>query len=237
MARPERSRRADQRRCVPDSPQEAFLHFAEHAATLGVSLDADAVARLRHYCDLLLLWNRSVPLVSRAGTAAEIVCKHFLDSLALVPELSPGENLADIGSGAGFPGLPLAIVRPDVSATLFESNRRKASFLLEVASRLTLPNVTVLETRVEAALETSEHRGRYSAVVSRAFGPLADFLRLASGLLRPVGRAIAMKGPRLEEELAALTLVDFGMGAGSIRRYRLPDGSPRSLLFLRRLES
>jgi 16S rRNA (guanine527-N7)-methyltransferase len=129
----------------------------------------------------------------------EVVDKHLLDSLAVLPLLK-GLTVADIGSGAGFPGLPLAIADPDRRFTLIESSGRKVNFIRHAVEKLALPNVEVVLGRAESYRPVRP----FDAVVARALGPLAGFVRVAGHLAGRGGRLLAMKGKVPEAELAAL---------------------------------
>jgi 16S rRNA (guanine527-N7)-methyltransferase len=130
---------------------------------------------------------------------ADVVDKHLLDSLAVLPWLR-GHSVADVGSGAGFPGLPLAVADPERRYSLIESTGKKVKFLRHAVERLELPNVDVLQGRAEA-LRPSQP---FDSVISRALGPLSDFVRVAGHLAGRRGRLLAMKGKVPTEELKAL---------------------------------
>nr|WP_232479144.1 16S rRNA (guanine(527)-N(7))-methyltransferase RsmG [Roseomonas rosulenta] len=154
-------------------------------------------ARLATYRDLLLRWNAAINLVS-ARTAADIDDRHIADSLQLLP-LLPGEGvIADLGSGAGLPGLVLAAALPEREVHLVESDRRKAAFLIDAAARMGLPKVKVHAQRLQdAALPP------IAAMTARALAPLDDLLGFAAGILAPGGVAILPKGRSVEQELTA----------------------------------
>jgi len=130
---------------------------------------------------------------------AEVIDKHLLDSLAVLPLLR-GLKVADIGTGAGFPGLPLAIADPDRRYTLVESTGKKAQFVRQAAAKLDLPNVEVVQGRAESYKPAM----RFDSVIARALGSLAEFIRVAGHLAGRGGRLLAMKGKVPEPELKAL---------------------------------
>ncbi|WP_303784617.1 16S rRNA (guanine(527)-N(7))-methyltransferase RsmG [Azovibrio restrictus] len=163
---------------------------------LGLDLPAKAVDQLLAYRDLMLKWNRTYNLTALKDPA-RMVSHHLLDSLAILPWIA-GPELLDVGSGAGLPGIPLAIARPDLRVTLVDAVQKKAAFQRQAAIELGLANVQALHGRVE------ELQGRYGMITSRAFADLADFVRLTRSLLAPGGRWLAMKGLAPEQELAAL---------------------------------
>jgi 16S rRNA (guanine527-N7)-methyltransferase len=158
---------------------------------LQLALGPDARERLLDYMALLVKWNRTYNLTAIRDPLA-MVAHHLLDSLAVAPHLplGAGGRLADAGSGAGLPGIPLAIARPDWHVALAEANQKKAAFLRQAAIELRLSNVEVHEGRVEAW----RPQPLFDAVISRAFAALADFIAACRHLLTPAGVLAAMTG-------------------------------------------
>ena len=165
---------------------------------LQLTLDEDAQEKLLAYLDLVEKWNRVYNLTA-VRERDRMVSHHVLDSLAVAPHVS-GDSLLDVGSGAGLPGIPLAIARPELEVTLLESNHKKASFLTQVTIELGLENAGVVAARVEAW----EAPRRYDIVISRAFSDLAEFVTLAGRHCADSGLIAAMKGVYPYEELAQL---------------------------------
>jgi len=167
------------------------------AAQLGIELtEAQGRALLAHL-DLVDEWNARFNLTAIRDRGQQIT-KHVLDSLTVRPWLK-GLRIADVGSGAGFPGIPLAIVEPTRRFALIESTGKKCRFLETVRDELALANVDVIQARAELW----RPEPRYETVVARAVGPLADLLRYAGPLLANGGRLLAMKGRHPGEELVA----------------------------------
>lgn len=170
-------------------------------ATLG--LPADRAAPLLDYLALLARWNRTYNLTA-VRDPLEMVDKHLLDSLAMHPYVDAvreaGGALADLGTGAGLPGIPLAIVKPGLRVTLVESNGKKARFMREAVRQLGLADVRVAESRIEALDEP----GAYAAITARALATLPLIVELGGHLLADDGRLLAMKGVYPAEEIAAL---------------------------------
>lgn len=193
---------------------------------MPVALTESSLERCKTYVDTLLLWRQRLSLTA-AKTAESIVFDHLLDSLYVAPFLKPGFRVADIGSGAGFPGVPLAIVRRDVTFLLLEPRRKRANFLREVARQTRLGNVEVQEKRAEDL----EVTGAFDVVVARAFGSAHDLLAVSARLVKPAGLVIAMKGPKGRNESA----VHPAFAAAEIVEYRLPNGAMHLLLVHRRL--
>lgn len=164
---------------------------------LGVA-DDGLSDRLLAYLELLVKWNRAFNL-SAVREPEEMVSRHLLDSLAILPWIT-GRRLLDVGSGAGLPGIPLALARPELPVVLLDSNGKKARFLRQVRLELKLPNVEVIDARVEAYSPPEP----FDMITSRAFSQLKDFLLLTKPLLAPDGRWLAMKGRLDKNELAEL---------------------------------
>ena len=165
-------------------------------AALRIDLPDDVVARLLDYLALLHRWNATYNL-SAVRDPLEMVTRHLLDSLAVVPYVR-GATLADLGTGAGLPGIPLAIVAPERAVTLVDSNGKKTRFLRAAVRELRLANVSVAEVRVEAV------QGRFDCITARAFATLADMLAWGGHLLAPGGRWLALKGRHPQDEIDAL---------------------------------
>jgi 16S rRNA (guanine527-N7)-methyltransferase len=166
------------------------------AALLGVELtDAQQGALLAHL-DLMDEWGARMNLTAIRVREQQLT-KHVLDSLSVHPWLR-GERIADLGSGAGFPGIPLAIVDPGRHFALIESTRKKCDFLRHVATELALANVEIVQSRAE----TYRPPLRFGTVVARAVGPIADLVRRSGHLVAGGGRILAMKGRLPEDELA-----------------------------------
>ena len=155
-------------------------------------------ARLLDYLALLERWNQAYNLTAVRDPRA-MVARHLLDSLAMHPFVGEGP-LADLGTGAGLPGIPLAIALPAVSVLLVESNGKKARFLREAVRSLGLVNARVLESRAEAVAEP----GAYRAITARALDRLAGIIAVGGHLLAPGGHLLALKGQRPDEEIAEL---------------------------------
>lgn len=165
---------------------------------LRLKLSPQAQQRLLDYLALLRKWNKVYNLTA-LREPQKMVSHHLLDSLAVVPHIE-AQRILDVGSGAGLPGIPLAIVRDDWRVTLLDSSHKKAAFLKQAAIELKLSNVTVCCERVEAWLPEQ----KFELIISRAFADLAEFVTLSKHLLHEGGRFAAMKGVYPHEEIAQL---------------------------------
>lgn len=165
---------------------------------LGIDLSPVLRQKLIDYSTLLYKWNRTYNLTALREPSLA-VSHHLLDSLSVLPYLGSGD-LIDVGSGGGLPGIPLAIVCPQLSVTLLDSNSKKAAFLRQVAIELDLPNIAVHCGRIEQYRPAK----KFATIISRAFSDLADFVKLTRHLHDACGRWLAMKGVWPEEEIARL---------------------------------
>ena len=172
--------------------------LSEGVAELGVALPPSGEARLLEYLALLAKWNRIYNLTAVRETS-RMVSQHLLDCLAVAPHVK-ADTVLDVGSGAGLPGIPLAVAAPRTHVTLLESNQKKSAFLQQAKLELKLGNVTVASERVE----TWRPDQKFEVVISRAFSDLAEFVNLAGRHVAPGGKLAAMKGIYPHEELAQL---------------------------------
>ncbi len=179
--------------------------LAEGAARLGICLEGEQAERFQTYYDELTVWNATVNLTAVSGRE-EVQTRHFLDSLAAskaLPEtvLDGSDGLLDVGSGAGFPGLPLKIAFPRIDLTLLEATAKKTAFLRHVVDKLGLEGVDVVTGRAEEEARRPEMRERFGAVVSRAVARLDVLAEFCLPFCAVGGVMIAQKGPQVEEEL------------------------------------
>jgi 16S rRNA (guanine527-N7)-methyltransferase len=165
---------------------------------LGVGLSDGQVERLERYLALLEKWNRVYNLTA-IREPERMVTHHLLDSLAILPHVR-GPRVLDVGSGAGLPGIPLALAAPGLEVTLLDSSHKKAAFLQQAVAELALANATVVTGRIEAW----QTDARFDTIVSRAFADLGEFASAAARLLAPGGVIAAMKGVHPHDEIERL---------------------------------
>jgi 16S rRNA (guanine527-N7)-methyltransferase len=169
------------------------------AAAMGIALPEGGIDRLAQYLRLLEKWNR-VHNLTAVRDPGQMVALHVLDSLSILPHVAKARTLVDVGTGAGLPGIPLAIARPELHVTLLDSSHKKATFLEQARVELKLGNVEVACERVERW----HPQAKFDVVVSRAFAELADFVQGARHLVAPGGALLAMKGVHPFDEIARL---------------------------------
>lgn len=181
-----------------------------------------ALAQLANYLELLRLWSKRAALIGPAEEAV-LIGKHLADSLFAAAACPAAGRAADLGSGAGLPGIPIAIARPNLQIDLVESRAKKASFLADATRHLA--NARVATTRIEDLAGAD-----YDVVVARALAPLERLLPLAGPLLRPHGTLLALKARSFEAELAAADPQAAGLTLEESNEYQLPTGERRVLL-------
>ena len=167
--------------------------LVEGAKVFGIDLDEKGIEAFELYFRELLKWNQKINLTA-IRTEKGIVLKHFLDSLSINPYLSDVCTLLDIGSGAGFPGIPLKIIAPALELTLIDSVRKKVDFQNHIIRTLHLKGIEAIHGRVQDQGVVQRLKERFDVVISRAFSDLSTLLILSQPLLRKGGRVLAMKG-------------------------------------------
>jgi 16S rRNA (guanine527-N7)-methyltransferase len=201
--------------------------LSKGSQALGIDLPKTAMDKLLAYVDLLVKWNATYNLTAiRNGD--EMVTQHLLDSLSILPHLEGVGSLADIGSGAGLPGIPLAIARPDLQVTLIDSVQKKSAFQQQAKIDLGLKNVSVYSGRIE----DFKQRGVFEVVTARAFSDLVLLVSGGAPLLKVGGCIYAMKGVLPQDEMAALPA---GWHVAASPRLQVPGlDAERHLLILER---
>ncbi len=192
---------------------EAARELIDGAAALGVALETPQALRLLRLLEELALWNTRYNLTAITAPA-QMLRAHLLDSLAALPDLQ-GSLVADVGTGAGFPGLPLALASPQRRFTLIDATAKKIRFVSHAARLLQAGNVTALQARVE----TLHPDPPFDTVLARAFAALPELLRRVAGLCGPGTRVVALKGRYPDAELAQLPA---GWRLSSARAIRIP---------------
>ena len=214
--------------------------ISEGVKQLGYSVAPEAISQLLSYLEALKQWNARINLTA-IRTDRGIIIRHFLDSLAGLEAL-PAENspeapwrMMDVGTGAGFPGLPIKILRPKIQLTLLEPRKKKAAFLHSVCGQLGLQGVSILAERLEMLAKQPQHQGRYDILMSRAL-KASEFLGPASSLLHGGGRIVLWAAAQAGEDLLQKNKGFSGWDRSRVVSYRLPfEGVERSLVMLQKI--
>ena len=208
--------------------------FVRGTAELGVLLSSGELGRFYRFAAELQKWSRKINLTAITADE-EIAVKHFLDSLTLLKVVGPKGHLLDIGSGGGFPAIPLKIARHDLRVTSVDAVEKKVIFQRHAARLLGLHNFEALHARGEEL--AAHHAGAFDWVVSRAFSDIPAFVRIALPLLKEGGRIVAMKGRggREEAQTVKSALAELGVRVADIIEFRLPvSGDARALVVMAR---
>ena len=167
---------------------------------LGINLSEIQLKQFYNYMNLLIEWNKKVNLTA-ITKPDEIILKHFVDSLTISKYISDGTKVVDVGTGAGFPGIPLKIVRQDVDITLLDSLQKRINFLDEVINELNLEKITTVHSRVEDFGKNKKYREEFDIATSRAVANLSTLSEYLLPLVKVGGKVISMKGSLIQEEL------------------------------------
>ena len=176
--------------------------FLKGSSSLGILASERQAALFERYMQVLLEWNKRMNLTAITNEA-DIISKHFLDSLSLLTavDIQDGAKCIDVGTGAGFPGIPLAIMRDGVSFVLMDSLQKRVAFLNEVIAELKLKNVTAVWARAEEAGQSPEHRQKYDFCFSRAVARMRILAELCLPMVMCGGKWVCSKGADVREEL------------------------------------
>ncbi|MYD39285.1 MAG: 16S rRNA (guanine(527)-N(7))-methyltransferase RsmG [Chloroflexi bacterium] len=220
--------------------QQAIAELARQAqALLGCELAASQLAQFEQLTGLLLDWNSRMNLTG-ITEPADIALKHYLDSLTLLPYLPQARRsrLLDVGTGAGFPGLPLAIALPQLRVTLLDATAKKLRFVEEARRALKLDSTRTVHARAEDAGRDDAHRGTYDFVAARAVSRLPALMECTLPMTKRGGLIIAMKGSSAQEETRAASkaIATLGGELESVDEVRLPGlDKPRYLVMVRKV--
>nr|WP_320192860.1 16S rRNA (guanine(527)-N(7))-methyltransferase RsmG [uncultured Desulfobacter sp.] len=196
-----------------------FCHYLEKGANaLGLNLSPDQTALLATHAQQLQLWNAKMNLTAIKDIRL-VAYKHFVDALAAAQFLEGSSRIMDIGSGAGFPAVPMKVICPNLDVTMVDAVRKKVSFLNHVVRTLKLGNIKALHARVEDLARDSAHFQMYDTVTARGFADLGKFADLAGPMLAPGGRIYALKGANALEEISSELKNKFQI---THRSYTLP---------------
>lgn len=214
------------------------------AMACNIGIDDTKIDLVVEFVSELITWNKKTNLTAITDPA-EIAEKHIIDSLIPLKFIPENASILDIGTGGGFPGIPLKILLPELNVTLIDSSRKKINFLKYVIRVLNLQNISAHQYRVEELANHTDFAGQFDVVISRAFTSLKKFLILAAPLIKPDGVIIAMKGKDVHKELDELEAINPETNAYrinkqklklQIEKYRLPtSGDDRSLVIARSL--
>lgn len=205
--------------------KEEFSKIMKHnSKKIGILLNEEQVEQFYIYMELILEWNEKINLTA-ITKPEEIILKHFIDSLTIAKDIEKNAKIVDVGTGAGFPGVPLKIIRKDIEITLLDSLNKRILFLQEVIQQLKLTKIEAIHSRVEDFGRDKRYRDTFDYSVSRAVANLATLTEYLIPLVRLKGYCICMKGVNVEEEIQqsknAITIL--GGKIEKIDKFQLPD--------------
>lgn len=213
--------------------------FREYLDEMNIVLNDKQIEQFYEYMNLLLNWNEKINLTAIIEPK-EIILKHFIDSLTINKYIEKNKNLVDIGTGAGFPGIPLKILRPDLKITLLDSLNKRINFLNEVIKILKLENIDAVHSRIEEFAKNKRHRESFDYVTSRAVANLTVLAEYMIPLSIIGGSCICMKAGNIEEEknesLKAIEIL--GGRIEKIQEFNLPKSDiKRNIILINKLKS
>lgn len=174
--------------------------FNKYLKEIKIELNKEQIEKFYKYMNLLIEWNKKINLTAITDPE-EIILKHFVDSLTIAEHIEENSKLVDIGTGAGFPGIPIKILRNDVEITLADSLNKRINFLNEVIKQLDLKNISAVHTRAEEFGKSKQYREKFDIATSRAVANLSTLSEYLIPLVKPTGKVIFMKGSEVKEEL------------------------------------
>lgn len=195
-----------------------------YATKLNIEFTEEQLEKFYQYMNLLLEWNEKINLTAIVEPK-EVILKHFIDSLTINKYLKENSTLADVGTGAGFPGIPLKILRPDIKITLVDSLNKRINFLNDVIEKLNLENIVTVHSRIEDFGKNKNYREKFDYVTARAVANLAVLSEYLIPIAKIGGKCVCMKGSNVEDEITSAKNAISVLG-GKLERvdeFKLPD--------------
>ena len=204
--------------------EEFYEEMLEKSSKLNINLTVEQLNKFYKYMEMLITWNEKINLTAIIEPH-EIILKHFIDSLTLDKYLKNNENLVDVGTGAGFPGVPLSIMNPTLKITLVDSLNKRLIFLQEVVKELKLENVELIHARAEEFGQNKKYREKFDIATSRAVANLSSLSEYLVPLVKIGGKVISMKAGDAQEEIknAQNAINTLGGQVNKIEEFCLPD--------------
>ena len=210
----------------------------EKVKKIGIELKEEQLEKFYLYMNILLEWNEKINLTAITNEE-EIILKHFVDSLTINKYIEEGKSIIDVGTGAGFPGIPIKILREDLKVTLLDSLNKRINFLNEVIEKLDLKNIECIHGRAEEFGKNKKYREKYDFATSRAVANMSTLSEYLIPFVKVGGKVLAMKGDKAEEELeeAKKAIKLLGGKVENIDNFYLPDSDiKRSIIIIKKIE-
>lgn len=205
---------------------------------INIDLTEKQIYNFYDYMNLLLEWNEKVNLTA-ITEMDDIILKHFIDSITILKYLKEDDRIIDVGTGAGFPGIPIAIINSSFNITLLDSLNKRIMFLDEVCKKLELKNVKTIHSRAEDFGQDKNKREKYDIAVSRAVANLATLTEYLLPLIKVGGTCICMKGPDAEKEIedAKFAIKELGGKIEKVEKFMLPDSDmERNIVLIKKMK-
>ncbi|MGN1326647.1 MAG: 16S rRNA (guanine(527)-N(7))-methyltransferase RsmG [Clostridia bacterium] len=211
--------------------------FVENEKKININIDEDIINKFYQYMKILLEWNEKINLTAITDEK-EIIKKHFIDCLTILQLIEDNSRIIDVGTGAGFPGIPLAISRK-VEVTLLDSLNKRINFLNEVKNNLKLDNVFAIHGRAEELAQNNKYREMYDVAVSRAVAPMNILLEYLLPFVKVGGTCICMKGPKVLEELNNIENIANTLGGEYVKtiNLKLDEEMERNIVVIRKISN
>ena len=196
----------------------------EKASTMGVRFSVEQMDKFYKYMNLLIEWNEKINLTAIIEPN-EIILKHFIDSITILKDIKDGSTVVDVGTGAGFPGIPLSIMNPTLKITLVDSLNKRLIFLQDVINELDLKNVELVHARAEEFGRNKKYREKFDIATSRAVANLATLSEYLLPLVKINGKVISMKAGNASQEIedAKKAIKTLGGNINNIEEFNLPQ--------------
>jgi len=204
--------------------EDFIVKMQEKSRNLGVRFSVEQIEQFFEYMNLLIEWNEKMNLTAITDPE-EIILKHFIDSITILKELEDGSKVVDVGTGAGFPGIPLSIMNPTLKITLVDSLNKRLIFLQEVVNKLQLKNIEIVHARAEEFGQNKKYRESFDVATSRAVANLSTLSEYLIPLVKVNGKAISMKASEAQEEIneAKKAIEVLGGKIEKIEEFNLPQ--------------
>ncbi len=209
----------------------------KQSKSLEIELEDKKQEQFYHYMELLQKWNENINLTA-ITEPEEVLQKHFIDSLTIMPYIKKDEKVIDVGTGAGFPGIPLKIAKEDVEVTLLDALNKRLNFLNEIIQVLELSTIETIHLRAEEAGRNKDLREKFDVSVSRAVAPLSVLVEYLLPLVKVNGKCICMKGSNVEEEIrnSKKAIEILGGNIEKIEEFTLPNSDiKRNLIIIKKV--
>lgn len=213
--------------------------FNNYLEKLNLTLTEEQIEKFYNYMNLLIEWNKKINLTAIVEPKG-IILKHFIDSLTIEKYIKKGENIIDVGTGAGFPGIPLKIAREDLKITLADSLNKRINFLNEVINKLNLKDIETIHTRAEELGKNKKYREKFDIATSRAVANMSTLSEYLIPFIKVKGRCICMKSSDIDTELenAKKAINILGCEIESKDKFNLPNSDlGRSVIILRKVKN